>query len=543
MKRFSPAWIRKLAIAGILASGSLAAFPWSSWDGELTGSLDTTVSWGMGFRMTNPDSRRVGGDLNNFDDGNLNYRVKDLYSHFVKGIVEFEANYKRWSVFARADGLYDWQVMGKNTRRTPLDKAARGTLGHDARLLDLFMQHDTNIGDIEMSVRVGDQVVNWGESTFVQNGLNVINPLDVSRLRGAGAELREALLPLPMLRVDLIFSENWSFMGFWNWWWRETRLDPLGTFFSTSDAIGPGCNYFMINPDASDINPAPATFIGRGEDDDGSDLVNAGVTLQYFAEWLNNTEMALYFGWHSMRLPVVCGYRGEPAAIPGGGGAVTNLGIIPDDLGTVRYIVCYPDHVKFAGISFNTMIQDVAVQGEYSYHFDVPWQRDVAGLLGRIIIPPGPPDPGPFGFVKGWKRGSYSQAQATATHLFSQTFGADVVTLLYEVGACYVHCFDKDAIGSGYDRFSMGYRILANATYNNAFGAVTLTPQVAINHDLFGSTPLPLLTFTKDRISCTMSVIAQYQALKGSIGYTFNTGRVNSAIDRDFLVLSTQYSY
>jgi len=42
-------------------------------------------------------------------------------------------------------------------------------------------------------VRLGRQVISWGESTFIPNGINVINPIDVARLRTPGSELREAL--------------------------------------------------------------------------------------------------------------------------------------------------------------------------------------------------------------------------------------------------------------------------------------------------------------------------------------------------------------
>ena len=36
-------------------------------------------------------------------------------------------------------------------------------------------------------------MINWGESTFIQNGINVINPIDVTKFRIPGSELREAL--------------------------------------------------------------------------------------------------------------------------------------------------------------------------------------------------------------------------------------------------------------------------------------------------------------------------------------------------------------
>ena len=46
-------------------------------------------------------------------------------------------------------------------------------------------------------IRVGDQVLNWGESTFIQNGISVINPFDVSKLRVPGAELKARFDAMP----------------------------------------------------------------------------------------------------------------------------------------------------------------------------------------------------------------------------------------------------------------------------------------------------------------------------------------------------------
>ncbi len=59
----------------------------------------------------------------------------------------------------------------------------------------------------------GQQVINWGESTFIQGGINGANPIDVSRLRVAGAELKEAYLPVGMVWGSMQFNEAWSVEG------------------------------------------------------------------------------------------------------------------------------------------------------------------------------------------------------------------------------------------------------------------------------------------------------------------------------------------
>ena len=67
----------------------------------------------------------------------------------------------------------------------------------EAELLDLYAYGKFDIGGRGLFVRAGNQVVSWGESTFIQNGINVLNPVDVGKLRAPGAELKEALSPTP----------------------------------------------------------------------------------------------------------------------------------------------------------------------------------------------------------------------------------------------------------------------------------------------------------------------------------------------------------
>ncbi len=41
-------------------------------------------------------------------------------------------------------------------------------------------------GGKNLRLRAGRQVISWGESTFIPNGINVINPVDLSKLRIPG---------------------------------------------------------------------------------------------------------------------------------------------------------------------------------------------------------------------------------------------------------------------------------------------------------------------------------------------------------------------
>ena len=60
-------------------------------------------------------------------------------------------------------------------------------------------------------------------------------------------------------------------------------------------------------------------------------------------------------------------------------------------------------------------------------------------------------------------------------------------------------------------QFSWGYRIAARADYNSAFGTpITLSPRIAFNHDVNGTTPGPGGNFLEGRKSGTVGVEANY---------------------------------
>jgi hypothetical protein len=208
-----------LAVGAALLAGSAHAAEFSR--GDFTMSIDTTLTYGASSRMEDRNNDLV-GKINldptlgarvtalqqqnrwaeaqalavsapgrfsvNSDDGNLKYDKGDLISNALGITSEISMNWTNWGAFVRATGFYDFEAMD----RDDLSDAAKDRVGKRARLLDAFVYRDFIIAnDISGNFRFGRQVVSWGESTFIQGGINVVNPVDVSRLRVAGAELKE----------------------------------------------------------------------------------------------------------------------------------------------------------------------------------------------------------------------------------------------------------------------------------------------------------------------------------------------------------------
>ena len=96
-------------------------------------------------------------------------------------------------------------------------------------------------------------------------------------------------------------------------------------------------------------------------------------------------------------------------------------------------------------------------------------------------------------------------------------------------------------------QFSWGYRLAAKADYNSVFGtSITLSPRIAFNHDVHGTTPGPGGNFLQGRKSGTIGVEANYQnKLLFDLSYTtfFGGGQFNQIADRDFASFTVKYSF
>ncbi|KNE86609.1 hypothetical protein PSTG_20028, partial [Puccinia striiformis f. sp. tritici PST-78] len=65
--------------------------------------------------------------------------------------------------------------------RDGLASHAREKLGFQSRLLDLWVSKTVDIGDQQARIRVGNQVISWGESIFEVGGINATNAIGVNR--------------------------------------------------------------------------------------------------------------------------------------------------------------------------------------------------------------------------------------------------------------------------------------------------------------------------------------------------------------------------
>ena len=131
------------------------------------------------------------------DNGNLNYKKNQLVSSVLKGNHELALRFRDgWSALGRFSWLYD--PAADNTERTPLSDDAKNIAVHNITLLDLWVAKDFELGDRPGKVKVGNQVLSWGEDIFIYGGINIINPIDLTRAHKPGVQLKEIFRPAPM---------------------------------------------------------------------------------------------------------------------------------------------------------------------------------------------------------------------------------------------------------------------------------------------------------------------------------------------------------
>ena len=500
------------AIAGMVATAPSKA---DAADFEFWGiqaQFDTTLTAGATFRTQDRDSSNVGisngGSARsiNGDDGNLNYDT-GLVSLAFSANHELDLQYENYGAFVRFGYLYDFLNANKdNTEFRDLSDDAVNRVGRRFDLFDAYVTASYEVGENEMPLdfRVGNQVLSWGESTFIQNGINVINPLEASRFRVPGSQIRDALTPVPILDANLGITDNLSVEAFYQFLWDKTEPEAAGTFFSTSDIASPGANQVFLGfgnplvPDAAVSVTTPVTPLGsrapRAADDEPDDQGQFGFAARYFSPELNDTEFGAYFINYHSRLPVISGVTGTPTDL---------AGITSDNYADgSRYFLEYPEDIQLLGASFNTTLDSIglrgmSLQGEYSYKIDQPLQIDDVELLQAVVAPgaiaascsAAPTSATCQGTIaafntnqliqkegginlgnlnsffgreiEGYKEFDVSQFQMTATQLFGPNLGANQIVVLGEAGFTYVHGMDSGERLEGPGTYVGGNPVLA----------------------------------------------------------------------------------
>lgn len=446
--------------------------------GDLGVQLDNTISYGVAWRVEGRDSDQImpgngslvgetgTGSSYNYDDGTLNYSKGDIYTNAVKWSGDLEINYQNFGGFFRARAYYDTALMDEDTDFKPLNDATKDAAGKGAELMDAYVWADMELGATPVNLRVGRQVVSWGESTFIQGGINSINPVDASAFRKPGAEVKEGLLPVNMVYTSIGLSADVTLEAFYQLEWEKTRTDPCGTFFSTVDFVADGCGPVILGGDESELlfleahqadiddnipnSDRELPITPRLADDQPKDSGQYGLALRWYSEALGDTEFGFYHMNIHSRVPYINGSVTNYTKAKSDGGVQINPTATYDSY-RPQYQIAYPEDIQISGISFATSTEGGAsISGEISYKPDMPLQWNAFELIlagngapfSRLYQQRAAEAGGASSLygelAEGYDKFDMWQAQMTFIKFYDRVLGADRLALVSEIGMTYV---------------------------------------------------------------------------------------------------------
>ncbi len=577
-----------LAIAAISAA-NVQAFEFNA--GPVEAQLNTTLSYGIAVRTEDPNKGLVmpgtlaaiyggeaadyystGGNSYNADDGTLNYEKNDIFTNVVKGSMDLELVWGDSGLFVRGSAFYDYEIMDEPPAFTPYNDEAKDSAGSGYDLLDAFVWHNFEIGDTPVSARLGRQVVSWGESTFIQGGINSVNPVNASAARKPGVEVKEILLPVNMAYANIGLTDNVTVEAFYQLEWEKTRPDACGTFFSTSDIAADACGPVLLGHATASQDEYKANYeagLGwavteRTAPDEPSDDGQYGVALRWYSEALGDTE----FGFYHMNI-----HSRLPAA---------SIDVKSATAFDATYHIEYVEDIQISGLSFSRGTESGwSIGGEVSYQQDAPiswngneliaaangatygelYQRELAkqsdgSLNGDSIA--------------GYDLFDVVQAQMTFIKFFDQVAGASRLSFVSEVGATFIQDLGdgvygrSSAFGFGtsnrtvaeceavntnnsyctddgfIEEFSAGVRVKAALDYPGAFLGANLQPNFSFGYDHGTGTQ-----FEDKRITTSLGLNFDYlNTYSGGIAYVMYDGSdVDQLDDRDNVSLNVKVSF
>ncbi|WP_366520476.1 DUF1302 domain-containing protein [Pseudomonas citronellolis] len=592
----------RLLLGSLLSMPPMAyAFSFTTPVDGLEASLDSVAEYTAMLRTAKAE-RIVHDGQNLFANANdgSEYYARGLAASEFKLTSELHLKYHDDGLFVRGSAWYDTQLMDRppsggafalhNTdsdQRYPSD--LRNRLGHGTRLLDAYVYGNREIHGMPVNLRLGRQVINWGEGIYYADGLNVANPIDVGRIALPSASLKEALLPTDMVALQVGLSDSLSVEGFYGLEWRGNEVMPTGAFLNDNDVFGKGTNGILVDlRQQLEAMGVPAGLVPGvngedgvvaiaryGKDRDARDGGQFGLALRYLSEALSNTEFSLYYLNYHSKVPFISLRPGATHGCSrGGGGRFSSLcalagAVAPDAvplvdglalLDSTYYDLVYPEDIRLFGFTLSGNLADTNLTAELTYRPNAPLESSMTWEMERLangaLLEGGgsgaPIDLGHFGSatrpaIDLYQRGELYTTSLSAIRTFGPALGLDGVLLVAEIASNYVPGSLPDTPNYRYlSSLSWGYTLNLGGTWESALPGIDLLPALTYREDVSGTSPALNENFIEGRHSATLELGARYgNSLGARLSYTAFWGarKDNPMIDRDNLALNLSYSF
>ncbi|UVE19172.1 DUF1302 domain-containing protein [Pseudomonas sp. LS44] len=278
-----------LVVGALSPAQSWATFSWESDDG-LKVDWTNSLRYSAMFRVKDRESELLRNP--NLDDGDQNFS-SGLVSNRGELLSELDIVHANgFGARASAMGWYDTVYNRDNDNPgvaggafpsqlssdyNEFTDSTRDQHGRDVELRDAFVFGRLQLGETELTGRLGQHSLVWGESLFFAGNAvaGAQSPFDVTRLiDDPTAEAKEFVLPVPQVSAQWQLTDGLSLGAYYQFRYVHNRIPASGSYFSVSDIVGDGAERLVLDP----VTGLSAL---RGSDQDAKDEGQFGVQLRW----------------------------------------------------------------------------------------------------------------------------------------------------------------------------------------------------------------------------------------------------------------------
>jgi len=616
-------WVGASLLAGLTLPAQAGSFDAPF---DIEGSYKVTTTYSLAVRARDPSQALMNGPVDplqsqvmpneyqllgfthtglpttiNLDDGNRNFDRWSPINNRLSAVWQVGLRRDDFGLVASGTAFYDFVFHDKTDRDEPdpdhptnrygpnkydgayneFHPGAEYYNGERSRLLEAYIYGSFYLtDDIAMNVRLGKHLFAFGESLFFPGIVSAQGPNDATKAFVPGAEIKEILLPVNQLSINMALGGGVSLLAYYQFDYKPTEVFPVGDFFSVADVVGPGAEfaYGSINPAYADGCPGlfntPALDVSFicNFDGIGGDLLDAPPTINVPREkdirpekdgqWGVGLKAQItpstmiggyYLRYHNhnptVKLNMGYAYIGRDPVT----GTPITTEVLNQSVPT-SYNVEYFGDIEMTAMSYSTTLFGLNVAGEFIYRdgVDVSMAADISGVRSPVF-----------------KRATTSQANISALYVSNPKFlFYDELVIVGEAAYLYVNDTERverengiEPAGDGkelfYDRNAWAYQLLMLPKGRNLVPGWDIGTPIAFAHAAQGyastAGTFGALFGEGDR-RIGLSVTAQYlQNLEFALGYNWFLGNPRATVgispipsnpvaDRDYATFTIKYN-
>lgn len=368
-------WLSVVSASVVLISNPALAFQLPFDDGsDFSGNLDITVGYATAIRAEDRQS-----DPNALGQNELSElrtpKKGDRFSNVYSAIIDLDIDWKNMGLVLSGAYQYDTEIMDGDSVY-PLStsllggpgvglpanwtRAAEDHAGNTFDLLDAYLYGTFELGDNPIEVRLGKQVINWGEGLFFLDGVSAQTPVNINKLTTPGTELKQAFVGTNALYGQIGIGNEGSLSAYYQTEWQRSEMPIAGTQYGV-DPLYRGNSEPILGSGGLLGFPQDVAYADYEKKPD--DAGQWGIS--YRDVIADNFEFGLYYSRYHEKLAFFESTT-DLIAVTATAGAACSF----TSLFCARHF--WPEDIDMFGVSLATTIGDIAVAGELAFRPDRP---------------------------------------------------------------------------------------------------------------------------------------------------------------------------